>query len=114
MNGMAQTGTVVQQRLSRCDVPVPYPVQAHLLLHLFDLIAGGFDERPACVQLSFVDLKLGRVLLDDTCKWSVKEKCRKKDVGVQVSTGTLVQLNYSSREQTDGAFENNGRKLNLQ
>lgn len=67
MNGMAEAGTVVQQGLSGCDVAVPYPVQAHLLLHRLDLIAGRLDERAPRRQLALVDLKLGRVLLDDSC-----------------------------------------------
>lgn len=71
----------VEQRLAGGDVSVANAIQAHLLLHRFDLIAGGIDEVPPAGQFGAIDLELVRILLHNRCTderggfCAVKEEC---------------------------------------
>lgn len=56
-----------QQRLSGGDVTVACSIEAHALLHGLDFIASGLNKVSPAGQFLFVDFKLGRILLDDTC-----------------------------------------------
>lgn len=70
-NGMIVIGAVtivVEQRLVCGDVSVPAPVQAHLILHLLDLIASVVDEVAPAGEFAVVDPKLAWILLNDACE----------------------------------------------
>jgi len=56
---------VVEQWLVCGDVSVPAPVQAHLILHLLDLIASVIDEVAPAGEFTVVDPKLARILLNN-------------------------------------------------
>lgn len=58
---------VFEQWLMCSYISVPVPVQAHLILHLFDLIPSVVYEVSPAGEFTIIDAKLCRILLNNAC-----------------------------------------------
>lgn len=65
---------VLEQWLMCCDISVPVPIQAHLILHLFDLIARVVDEMTPAREFTIIDAKFRWILFDNACATQGEEQ----------------------------------------